>query len=237
VACDLSLFLRRDNLNLVWSQAKKFEALRCCGSNVIAVLSDASREDEKIRTSQQSRVSPDRFSYRDGKYIQSKTGIWIIRADAFFERFHITLAGRESEKTAPMIEQILKFVGVELRISHEVDEDAGIEVARSGCHWNAARGSEAHRSVDRDPASKGTEARSIPQMRKNRSLGKPRTEVMHQRLIRNPVEAIASNPCVEIVVGESEARCDLRHGLMKSVIETGEVCGRREDGLRRSDER
>ena len=74
-------------------------------------------------------------------------------------------------------------------------------------------------------------------MRKDRSLGKPRTEVMYERLIRNTVEAIASNPFVEIAVRESEARCDFRDGLMKSVIEAGEVCGRREDGLRRSDER
>ena len=48
--CDLLFFLSRDNLNLVCSEAEKFEAVRSCGTNATAVLSYAAGEDEKIHT-------------------------------------------------------------------------------------------------------------------------------------------------------------------------------------------
>src|ERR1035438_138398 len=105
VARDLSLFLGRDNLNLVPSQPESFKTLSCRRSNVIAVLSDAAREDEKIHTAQQSHVRPDCLSYRNRKDIQGKTGVRIIRAGAFFQPLDIALAGGKSEEATLMIDR------------------------------------------------------------------------------------------------------------------------------------
>src|SRR5271154_5958803 len=100
VARDLPLFLCGHNLNLVRGEPKKVKAVRCRGPNTIAVLPDAPGEDKKVHAAQQSHIGPDRFSYRDGKDIQRKTGVWIIGAGTLFQRLHIALARRESEKPA-----------------------------------------------------------------------------------------------------------------------------------------
>src|ERR1700734_1036061 len=131
-----------------------------------------------------------------------------------------------------MIEQILQIVGVELFIAQQIEDDSGVEVARARPHRNATCRSEAHRSIDRFSVSKGTETSSVPQMSKNSSFWKGRAEVIDQRLIRNTVETIASNPGVEIMVWQGEVRCTLRSRLMKSIVETGEMCSRRKDRLR-----
>src|ERR1700726_1860685 len=105
-----------------------------------------------------------------------------------------------------MIEKIFKLVSVELLIAQQVKEDARVEVARARTHRNATSRSEAHGGVDRFPVSKSAETRAVAQMRKDGSFGKLRGEVMHQRLIRNTVEAIALNPCVEIAMREGKVR-------------------------------
>ena len=161
----------------------------------------------------------------------------IVRAGALFQRLHIALAGRESEEAALMIEQIFKLVGAELLIAHKVEEDARIEIAGARAHRNAAGGSEAHGGVDRYSVAKSAEAGSVAEMREDGSFGKLRAEMMHQRLVGETVETIASNPCVEIALRERQMRCHFRHGLVKSIVETGEVRRRRKDRLRGSDER
>ena len=62
-------------------------------------------------------------------------------------------------------------------------------------------------------------------------------EMMHQRLVGEPVETIASNTSVEVALREGKMRCDFWHGLVKGIVEAGELCRRREDCLRGSDER
>ncbi len=78
------------------------------------MLADAAGEDEKVHAAEQSNVGADYFADGDGKYIQRELGAWIARAGALFKRFHIALAGGESEEAALMIEQIFNFVGAEL---------------------------------------------------------------------------------------------------------------------------
>src|SRR6202166_5211931 len=134
-----------------------------------------------------------------------------------------------------MIEKIFKLVSFELLVAQQIEEDARVEVARARTHRNATSRSKAHRSVDRYPVSKCTETRAVAQMRKDGSSGKLRVGVMHQRLIRNTVEAIASNPCVEIAMREGKVRRDLGDPLVKSVGEAGEMCRPREDRWRGGD--
>src|ERR1700683_3604692 len=103
-----------------------------------------------------------------------------------------------------MVEQILQTVGGELLvvivIAQQINDDAGVEIARARPHWNAAGRSEAHRGIDRYPVTQRTETRSVAQMREDRSCGKLCTEAMHQRLVRNAVETITADALVEIAL-------------------------------------
>src|SRR5271170_4049399 len=136
-----------------------------------------------------------------------------------------------------MVEQIFQLVGVELFIAHKIKDHARVEIARARPHGYAPSGSEAHRSIDRDSVSQRTQARPISEVRKYGSWRKLRAEMMHERFIRNAVEAIAPNPRVEVALREREMRCGLRNRLVKSVVKAGVVCSRGEDRLRGSDKR
>ena len=195
-------FLCGDNLDLFWSEAEKFEAVRSCGPNVLAVLSDTAGEDEKVNTAEESNICTDYLAYGNRKDIQRKSGASVVRAGPLFQRLHITLAGGECEEAALMVEQIFKFVGAELLIPYKVEDDARIKIAGASTHRDAARGGQAHRGVDRYSVAKSAEAGSITQMREDGSFGNLRTEMMHERLVRETVETIASNPAVEIALRE-----------------------------------
>ena len=152
-----------------------------------------------------------------------QAGLWVIGAGAFFKRLHIALAGGESEKAALMIEQVFQLSAASFSLRKKIEDDAGVEVAGACAHGNAARGSEAHGGVDRYPVTKRTETRSVTQMREDGSFGKLCAEMMHQRLVRNTVETIAANACVEVALRERKMRSDFRHRLMKSVVEAGKL--------------
>jgi len=129
VACDLSLFFCGDNLNLVGGNPKGFKTARGSGSNAIAVLSDASGENEKVDSSQQSRVGPDCLADRKSENIQSKTRLRVPGMGSFFQRLYIALARRESEKATLTIYQSLKSVGIELLIAQKKHDDTWVEIS------------------------------------------------------------------------------------------------------------
>src|SRR5271170_1090342 len=131
-----------------------------------------------------------------------------------------------------MVQQILKLVGAQLPISHEVEENTRVEIARACAHRDAARRREPHGGVDGPSVAQSAEAGSIAEVRENRSFGKPRAQPTHQRLVGEAVETIPSNSYIEVALGNRQMRCYFRHGSMKGVVETGVVRRRRKNRLR-----
>src|ERR1700692_3533134 len=97
-----------------------------------------------------------------------------------------------------MIQQILKLFGIEFFVAQKVEKNARIEISRARPHGNPTSGSQPHRRVDGHTISHCTEARSIPQVRKNCLPGKLRAEVVDQRFVGNAMEPIALNSRVEV---------------------------------------
>jgi len=165
---------------------------------VIAVLSDAASEDEQVNATEESRVRADNFAHGSGKDVQRKSGAGIVDANPLYQRLHIALTGGESEETALMVEQIFKLIDAEFLIAQKIEEDAGVEIAGARAHGDAAGGSESHRRVDGYSAAKSAEACSVTQVGEDGSPWKPRSEVMHERFIREAVEAVAPDTGIEI---------------------------------------
>jgi len=180
VAGNLQFFLGWDYLNLIRGEVENFEAVCRCVPNVVAVLSDSSGEDEKVYPAEESNVCTDDLANRNGKDIECKGGTWLVGARTRFQYLHIAFAGRKREEATLMIEQILKFVHAQLVITQKIKEDARVEIAAASAHRDAAGGSEAHSRVDRYSVPEGAEACAITEMRKDRSFGKRRAQVMHE---------------------------------------------------------
>lgn len=237
VARDLLLFFCGDNLDFVCSEAEKFEAVCNRGTNVTAVFSDPTGEDEKVHPTEQSRVCTDYLAYRNGEHIQRKRGVWIVGAGAIFKRLHIAFAGGEGEEAALMIDEIFHLVGAELLRAKKINKDPGVEISGPRAHRDSTGRGEAHGGVDRHPIAKSAETCSIAEMREDGPLGKLRAEVMNERLVRETMETVASNTRVEVALRERQMRRDFRHGLVKYIVKTGELRRRREKRLRGSDKR
>ena len=122
-----------------------------------------------------------------------------------------------------MVQQILKLVGAQLPIAHKVEKNAGVEIAGACAHRDAAGWREPHGSVDGLSVAQSAEAGSVAEVREDSSLRKPRAQPPHQRLVREAMETVASNPSLEVALGNRQMRCHFRHGSMKSVVETGVV--------------
>ena len=122
-------------------------------------------------------------------------------------------------------------------MAQKVKQDARIEIAGARAHRDTAGGSKAHGGVDRHSVAKSAQARSVAEVREDRSFRQLRAKVMHQRLVGETVKTIATNACVEVALRKWKVRCHLRHGLVKGIVEAGEMCRRGKDGLRRSDKR
>src|ERR1700689_2321149 len=123
------------------------------------MLSDAAREDEKIHAAEEGNIRADYLAHGNSKNVQREGCAWVIGAGALFQPLYITLAARESEEAAPMIEQIFQFVDAELLIAQEVEENSRIEITRARAHRDASGGSESHGGVDRYPIAKSAKAR------------------------------------------------------------------------------
>src|ERR1700674_5764728 len=138
VTRDLLFFLCGDNLNLVCREVERFEAVRSCRPNVIAVLPDAAGKDEKVHAAEESNVCTDSLAYGNRKDIQRESGARLVAADTLFQRLHIAFAGRKSEEAALMIEHIFKPVGIQFLGAQKIQEDAGVKIATTSTHRDAS---------------------------------------------------------------------------------------------------
>ena len=197
---DLSFFLCGDNLDLVCSEAEKFETVCNRGTNIIAIFSDPTGEHEKVYTAEQSNVCTDCLAYGNDEHIQRKRGLWIFGAGASRKRFHIAFAGGESEEATLMIDQVFHLVGAQLLRAKKIDEDPRVEITGACAHGDSAGRGEAHGGVDGFAMVKSAETCSVAKMRENGSFGQLRAEVMNERFIGEAMETIASNTRVEVAL-------------------------------------
>ena len=102
----------------------------------------------KINTTEQGCVRANDFAHGSGKNIQCEGGAGIVGSNPLFQRLHIALTGREREEATLVVKQIFEFIGTEFLIAQKVEEDAGIEIAGTRPHRDAAGGGESHSGVD-----------------------------------------------------------------------------------------
>ena len=77
-------------------------------------------------------------------------------------------------------------------------------------------------SID-TPLRRAQRLAPLPRCAKMARSGRLLAEVMHQRLVGEAMETIASNTCVEVALGKRQVRSDFRHGAMKGIVEAGKM--------------
>ena len=103
--------------------------------------------------------------------------------------------------------------------SKQKEQYAGIKIAASGCHRNAAGGSQSHRCIDRHARTDCTKAGAATEVCKHDALRKSRAEMVNDGLIRKPVKSVATHARVSQVAGQRDNPLHFRTGRVKFGVE------------------
>src|SRR5438552_18060269 len=88
---------------------------------------------------------------------------------------------------------------------HEVEQDTRVQVAAARTHHEAARGREAHGSIDGLPVADCGQARAVPQMRDDRTPTGGGPQRLYKVFVGQAMEAVAAEPFVPEGAGQREA--------------------------------
>ena len=147
------------------------------------MFADSAGEDEEVDPAEKGDIRADRFAHGSGKDVEGEDRAGIIRVGALFESPYITLARGEGVQAAAVIDQILERIGAEFFGSHKVEKNAGIEIAGTGAHGNAAGWGEAHGGVNGDAIAERAEACSVAEMSEDGATRKSIAEVIDERFV------------------------------------------------------
>ena len=115
---------------------------------------------------------------------------------------------------------------------HEVNDDAGIEIARARAHHEPAGRREPHRRIDRAPVLHRRHARPVAEVGDHRAPELRRAERLDDVLVREAVKAVAPHPRVEEIARQREALGDLGQRAMKGGVEAHHLRDVRETARR-----
>ena len=176
-------FLGGDNFDFVGGEAEKVESAGDCVANGITVFTDTAGEDEQVDPAEKGDIRADRFAHGSGEDVERENGAGIVGVGALFESPYIALAKGESVEAAAVIDQILERIGAEFFGSHKIEKNAGIEIAGTRAHGNAAGWGEAHGGVNGDAIAQRAEACSVAEMSEDGAAGKLIAEVIDERFV------------------------------------------------------
>ena len=194
-------------------------------------------ENEKVNAAEKRDVRANHLADGCGEDVEGQNGVSILGVGAVFQSLYITLTTGEREESTFVIDEIFDGISAEFFGSQEIKKNAGVKIAGAGAHGNSAGGGQAHGGIDGNAIAKSAKAGSIAEMREDRAFGKLIAEMMDQGFVRKAVEAVAADASIEITLREGEVRGQFRHGLVKYIVEAGELGRFGKDGLGGCDQR
>src|SRR6202035_6001701 len=103
---------------------------------------------------------------------------------------HVAANTRNPEESGSAIDELLEHDGVELLLTRQIDEDAGIEIAAARAHDDPAGRGQAHAGVDRfSPFDRG-DACAIAEMGDDQSVWQRVGKLVHDRFQGKAVKPV-----------------------------------------------
>jgi hypothetical protein len=84
---------------------------------------------------------------------------------------HIAADARNSQKAGPTVNKLLEHARIELLLSHQIDQDAWIEIAATRAHDHAAGRGQSHARVDRFAGFDRGDAGAIAEVGDDQAIG------------------------------------------------------------------
>src|SRR5207237_5766611 len=87
-----------------------------------------------------------------------------VRIAAVLKRSHVARDARYAKQSRLLIDQFLDRPSVHLELVDQIEDDAGIEIAATGSHWQTVGRGESHRARHALPVGHRAHARPVAEM-------------------------------------------------------------------------
>ncbi len=139
------------------------------GPHGLCVFADAARKDQRIESVHCCRQCAGRLADLIAEHVDGLCGMRVGGAIAQKEA-HVGGVSRNTEKTRPVVDQVLNgLVGVGL-VAEKIQKNPGIEIAAAGSHHEAAGWRESHGRIDGLAKGYGRHARTVAEMGDDETL-------------------------------------------------------------------
>ena len=104
---------------------------------------------------------------------------------------HIAANARDPHETGTVVDQLFEPGRVEPLFAHQVEQNAGIEIAAARAHDDPAGRGQAHAGVDRLAVLDRGDAGAVAEMGDDQAIGQIVAKLAHDRFARQPVKSVA----------------------------------------------
>src|ERR1700680_3875253 len=104
---------------------------------------------------------------------------------------HVAANARYPQEAGAVIDQLFEHGRIEFLLPHQIDQDAGIEIAAARAHDHPAGWGQSHAGVDRFAAPDRGDAGAIAEMGNYQAVRQIPTKLAHDRLTRKAVKSVA----------------------------------------------
>ena len=167
-------------------------------------------------------------------YRQSCIG---VRRSGFDQAPHVAADTGNSQQAGTTIHEVFEHRRIEVLLAHQVDQQAGIEIAAACAHDHAPGRRQTHAGVDRPASPDRRDAGAIAEMRDDHPARQIVAQLMHDRFAGEAVKPVALDPLRSKCTRDRQHARELGHSGVKARVET---CDLRQSGkmcLRGADHR
>ncbi len=186
------------------------------------VLADAAGEDDHVDSVKRGDHRGDLLADRIAEHIDGQAGVGIDRRP-FVEASHVAANARNSQQAGAVVDQLFQLGGIEFVLTHQVDQNAGIQIAGTRAHDHAASGGQPHAGVDRFAILDRGDAGAVAEMGNDQALGQIVGKLMQDGFAGQAVKAIALDALGPQFLGQRQNPRDIGQVGVKCRIEAGYV--------------
>src|ERR1700730_4944347 len=133
---------------------------------------------------------------------------------------HVAANARNTQEAGTVIDQLFEHRRIELLLTHQIDQNAWIEIAAARAHDHPAGWGQSHAGVDRFAAFDRGDACAIAEMGNYEEVRQIVCKLVYDGFARKAVKPVALDTLQLQFLGDRKDTCDLCQFGVKSGVET-----------------
>ncbi len=188
------------------------------------ILSDATREHQRVQSAQRRREGADPFLHLVAKKSDRFSRPHVLRLTVE-QVTHVGTGFGYPEQPGMEIDHLVELLGAHFLRARQIPNQPGIEIAGAGAHGHPGGRGETHAGVHGFAVAHRRQARAIAEVGEDDpALGRFRSsqagQLSHEKRIRQPVKAVPPHPLRFVAARNRQQLGHARQVMVKSRVET-----------------